>query len=74
MRFLTPDVAIVHVASGTVMPGQQDLEPERNSVQTLVAAKHNGQRFLVAFQKTLAQFIGRPEMGQELMEELRKKL
>lgn len=74
VRFLTPDVAIIHAVSGTVMPGQQDLEPERNSVQTLVAAKYNGQWFLVAFQNTRAQFMGRQEMGQELMDELRKEL
>ena len=74
VRFLTPNVAIMHTASGTVMPGQQDLEPSRNSVQTLVATKYDGQWHFVAFQNTRAQFLNRPEMGQELMDELRKEL
>ena len=39
VRFLTPDVAVLHAVGGTIMAGQSDIEPERNSVQTLVALK-----------------------------------
>lgn len=39
VRFLTHDVAVMHVVGGTIMAGQTDIEPERNSVQTLVATK-----------------------------------
>ena len=39
VRFLTHDIAIMHVVGGTIMAGQTDIEPERNSVQTLVATK-----------------------------------
>jgi uncharacterized protein (TIGR02246 family) len=42
VRFLTSDVAVMHAIGGTVMAGQTDLDPERNSVQTLVAVKRNG--------------------------------
>jgi uncharacterized protein (TIGR02246 family) len=41
VRFLTPDVAVLHAVGGTIMAGQLDIEPERNSVQTLVG---NGTR------------------------------
>jgi uncharacterized protein (TIGR02246 family) len=41
VRFLTPDVAVMHAVGGTVMPGQSDLDPERNSIQTLVATKRD---------------------------------
>src|SRR5919109_888853 len=30
VRFLTPDVAIMHVVGGTIMAGQSDVDPERN--------------------------------------------
>jgi uncharacterized protein (TIGR02246 family) len=30
VRFLAPDVAIMHVVGGTIMKGQHDIEPERN--------------------------------------------
>jgi uncharacterized protein (TIGR02246 family) len=74
VRFLTADVAVMHVVGGTVMAGQTDLEPERNSVQTLVAVKRNGKWRLAAFQNTRAVYIGRPEESQKLTEELRAML
>jgi hypothetical protein len=36
VRFVTSDVAVMHAVGGTVMAGQTDLDPERNSVQTLL--------------------------------------
>lgn len=74
VRFLTSDVAVMHTVGGTVMAGQSDLEPERNSVQTLVAVRHNGKWSLAAFQNTRATYMGRPEESQKLTEELRALL
>ncbi|MGH9950843.1 MAG: SgcJ/EcaC family oxidoreductase [Nitrososphaeraceae archaeon] len=75
VRFLTHDVAIMHVIGGTIMAGQTDIEPERNSVQTLVATKDSkGKWRLAAFQNTRAQYLGRPEQAEALTEELRRLL
>jgi uncharacterized protein (TIGR02246 family) len=75
VRFLTPDVVIMHAVGGTIMDGQTDIEPERNSVHTLVAMKGNdGKWRLAAFQNTRAQYIGRRDMSNELTEELRKEM
>jgi uncharacterized protein (TIGR02246 family) len=74
-RFLTSDVALMYAVSGTIMAGQTDIEPERNSVQTLVATKGNkGKWLLAAFQNTRAQYLGRPELSQALTEELQRLL
>ena len=54
---------------GTVMAEQSDIEPERNSIHTLVAIKHDGKWHFTAFQNSRAQFIGRPEESQALTEE-----
>src|ERR687897_809299 len=70
LHFLTSDVAVMHAVGGTVMAGQTHLEPERNSVQTLVAVKRNGKWSLTAFQNTRATYIGRPEETHKLTEEL----
>lgn len=57
------------------MAGQTDIEPERNSVQTLVATKDSkGEWYLPAFQNTRAQYFGRPEQSQALTDELRRLL
>jgi uncharacterized protein (TIGR02246 family) len=75
VRFLTHDVAIMHIVGGTIMAGQTDIEPERNSVQTLVATKDSkGKWRLAAFQNTRAQYLGRPEQAEALTEELRRLL
>jgi uncharacterized protein (TIGR02246 family) len=75
VRFLTPDVAIMHIVGGTIMAGQTDIEPERNSIHTLVAMRgSDGKWRLAAFQNTRAQYIGRPDMSQALTEELRKEI
>jgi uncharacterized protein (TIGR02246 family) len=75
VRFLTPGVAVMHAVGGTIMKGQADIDPERNSIHTLVFKKEEGDKwFVAAFQNTRVQYIGRPEMSNELTEELREEL
>lgn len=74
IRFVTEDVAIMIAVGGTVMAGQSDIDPDRNSVHTLVAVKHNVKWYFTAFQNSQAQFIGRPGEAHALTEELRKGL
>lgn len=74
VRFLTSEVAVMHAVGGTVMAGQTDLDPERNSFQTLVAVKRDEKWRLAAFQNTRGTYISRPEESQKLTEELRALL
>jgi hypothetical protein len=59
---------------GTVMAGQSDIDPDRNSIHTLVAVKRDGNWYFTAFQNSRAAFVRRPEESQELTEELRQEL
>jgi uncharacterized protein (TIGR02246 family) len=52
VRFLSPDVALMHAVGGTVMRGKSEPAPERDSIQTLVAVRQNGEWRLAAFQNT----------------------
>jgi uncharacterized protein (TIGR02246 family) len=72
VRFLTPDVAILRSVSGLVPPGQSELNPETNAIQTLVAARQDGQWHIEIYQNTPAAFHGRPDARQALTEELRQ--
>jgi len=74
VRLLSPDVAILRAVAGMVPPGQSDLNPAVNTIQTLVAAKRDGTWRIALFQNTPAQFHGRPELVQLLTEELRQVL
>jgi uncharacterized protein (TIGR02246 family) len=74
VRFLAPDVAILRAVVGMVPPGQTDVNPGANAVQSLVAVKQEGVWQIALFQNTPAQFYGRPEAVQALTEELRQLL
>ncbi len=74
VRFLSPEVAVLRAIVGMVPPGQSDLDPNLNAIQTLVAAKRDGQWRIVLFQNTPAQLHGRPDLVQQMTEELRQLL
>jgi uncharacterized protein (TIGR02246 family) len=53
VRFLSPDVALMHAVGSTVMRGKSEPSPERDSIQTLVATRQEGDHWrLAAFQNT----------------------
>jgi uncharacterized protein (TIGR02246 family) len=74
VRWLTPQVALLRAVVGMVPPGQTDLNPAVNAIQSLVAVKQDGQWRIALFQNTPAQFHGRPELAAALTEELRQLL
>ena len=74
VRFLSPDVALLRAIVGMVPHGQSDIAPQLNATQTLVVAKRDGQWRIALFQTTPAQFHGRPELVEQMTEELRELL
>lgn len=71
VRFLTPDVAVLRAVAGLVPRGRDDLNPDANAIQTLVARKRGGQWAIALYQNTPAQFHGRPQLVESLTAELR---
>lgn len=64
VRFLGADVAVMHARGGTILRGRSTPAPERDSIQTLVAARDDdGEWRLVAFQNTRVRPIGRNVAG-----------
>jgi hypothetical protein len=60
VRFLSPDVALMHAVGGTVMRGKSEPSRERDSIQTLVATRQEGGEWrLAAFQNTRVRPMGR---------------
>ena len=74
VRFLNPEVAVLTAVAGMVPPGQSDIDPDRNTVQTLVAVKRNHEWRVAVYQNTPAQYHGRDEKAKSLTDELRKQL
>jgi uncharacterized protein (TIGR02246 family) len=58
VRFVSSDVAVLHAYGGTVARGKNKSAPERDSIQTMVALKRDGQWRLVAFQNTRVRPLG----------------
>jgi uncharacterized protein (TIGR02246 family) len=74
IRFPAADVAIVGAVAGILPSGGSDLNPAANSVQTLVVVKRDGAWRIALFQNTPAAYHGRPELSEQLTEELRQVL
>lgn len=74
VRFLGADVALLRGIAG--MPSLLDgkIMPNLNSIQTLLAERHDGVWRIVLFQNTPAQFHGRPDLVQQMTDELEQSL
>jgi uncharacterized protein (TIGR02246 family) len=71
VRPITSDVTLLRANAGMVPPGKDDLDPELNAVQCMVAARKSGKWEVALFQNTPAAFHERPELSKKLTEELR---
>ena len=74
VRFLAADVAALRAVVGMVPAGQSDINPAVNAVQTVIAVRQQGQWRIAVFQNTPAAFHGRPELSEQLTQELREAL
>ncbi|MGP4108772.1 SgcJ/EcaC family oxidoreductase [Virgibacillus sp. L01] len=74
VRFVGEDTAILRAIVGMVPPGQTELNPELNAYQTIVAAKQPKGWKIELLQNTPAQYHGRPDLVQEITEELKSEM
>ncbi len=74
VRFLSPDVALLRAIVGMIPPGQVELDPNLNAIQSLIAIRHNNTWRITLFQNTPAALHGRPDQVQHMTEELRQHL
>lgn len=63
VRFLSPEIALMHAVGSTVLRGKSKPTPERDSIQTLVAVREAGEWRLAAFQNTRLRPIGQSVRG-----------
>jgi uncharacterized protein (TIGR02246 family) len=74
VRFLSPEAALLRAVVGMVPDGESDIKSDVNAVQSLVAVRHDNEWKIALSQMTPAQFHGRPELAEALIEELRELL
>ena len=71
VRTMASDVTLLRANAGMVPPGKEDINPEMNAVQSLVAARKGGKWEIALFQNTPAAYHERPELSKKLTDELR---
>jgi uncharacterized protein (TIGR02246 family) len=72
IRLLSETAALLRAVAGMIPPGHDDINPDVNAIQTLVASCDGDGRWRVElFQNTPAAFHGRPEERERLTQELR---
>jgi len=70
IRPLGPDAAILRAIVGMVPPGGQQLNPDVNAVQSIVARRDGDGWRIALLQTTPAQYHGRPDLAEEHTAEL----
>ena len=74
VRQLNAGVVMLHAVAGMVPAGETDINPQLNAVQTVTAVLRDGEWRILHFQTTPALYHGRPEVADQLTDELRKLL
>lgn len=74
VRPLGDDAFLLRAVAGVVPAGDEDIKPELNAVQSLVASWHDGRWLIDLYHNTPAQLHGRPEAAAALTAELRGQL
>jgi uncharacterized protein (TIGR02246 family) len=74
VRSVAAGVTVLSATAGMVPPGKDDINPEVNAVQTLVAVQSGDAWKIALFQNTPARLDGRPDEAKKLTEELRAAL
>jgi uncharacterized protein (TIGR02246 family) len=71
VRPIAGDVTVLRGNVGMIPPGNDDINPELNAIQCMVAVRKSGKWEVALFQNTPAAFHEKPELTKKLTEELR---
>jgi uncharacterized protein (TIGR02246 family) len=74
VRELAPGVVLVRSTVGMIPPGKTELNPAVNAIQSLVVVGHGADARIALLHNTPAAFHGRPELADELTQELTEVL
>jgi uncharacterized protein (TIGR02246 family) len=74
VRKLSEDVILLRAVAGLILPGDTEIHPEANAIQSLVAVKEGEAWKITLFQNTPAAFHGREELNEALTDELMEVL
>jgi uncharacterized protein (TIGR02246 family) len=74
VRAIASDAMLLRGNAGMVPPGKDDINPEMNAVQSMVAVRKGGKWEIALFQNTPAAYHERADLSKKLTDELRAVL
>jgi uncharacterized protein (TIGR02246 family) len=74
VRTVASEVSLLRANVGMVPPGKDDINPEMNAIQSMVAARKGGKWEIALFQNTPAAYHERADLSKKLTDELRAVL
>ena len=74
LRTLSPGITLLRSVAGMVPPGNNELKPDVNAIQSLVIVEKGSDLRVALLQNTPAAFHGRPGLAQQLTRELTEVL
>lgn len=74
VRGISNEVWLLRAEVGMIPPGKEELNPDRNAVQVMVAVRKGGEWRIALFQNTPAAWDGRKEDLEKLNAELREAI
>jgi uncharacterized protein (TIGR02246 family) len=74
VRSISNDVWLLRAEVGMIPPGKEELNPDRNAVQVMIAVRKGGEWRIALFQNTPAAWDGRKEDSEKLSAELREAI
>lgn len=74
VRPIRPGVALLRAVVGMVPPGQTELNPAVNAIQSVLFVEHDGEWQIALLHNTPAAFHGRPHLSEQLTAELTEVL
>jgi uncharacterized protein (TIGR02246 family) len=72
IRHLDSHCLLLSSVAGMIPANSIGIDPSKNAIQSLIAVKNNGAWYIELFQNTPAQFHGRPELSESLVNELKE--
>lgn len=70
VRQVAPELVLIRAVAGMVPPGLDEVNPATNAIQHLLLSRQAGHYKIEVFQNTPAAFHARPDLANQLTEEL----
>ncbi len=74
VREVANQLVLIRAAAGMVPRGQSEINPETNAIQNILLSKQSGRFKIEVFQNTPAAYHARPDLAEQLTQELTEVL